>query len=77
MNHDLKALTERSKRAEKEAAPEPHDGDENTHRMCIHGAKDDGEWTFDLQINKGDGYAFYRLLKALFGFERATKKGAE
>lgn len=50
-------------------APQPHGAGTNTHRMCIHSAKDDGDWTFDLQINRGDGYAFYRLLRALFGFD--------
>jgi hypothetical protein len=49
-------------------APEPHDVGENTHRMCIRGAEDDGEWTFDLQINRGDAWAFWRLLGKLFGF---------
>ena len=49
--------------------PEPHGEGINTHRMCIQGAKDDGEWIFDLQINKGDGWAFFRLLGSLFGFK--------
>lgn len=42
--------------------PDPHDGDINTHRMCWHGAKDDGEWTFDLKINKSDAWWMKRLL---------------
>ncbi len=50
-------------------APEAHGDGMNTHRFCLHGAKDDGEWTFDLQINRGDGWAFVRLLKQLFGFK--------
>ncbi|MCG8506156.1 MAG: hypothetical protein MI755_16250 [Sphingomonadales bacterium] len=45
--------------------PEPHGAGSNTHRMCLHGAKDDGEWTFDLQINGGDVFwmrqAFFRV----------------
>ena len=53
-------------------APEAHGEGMNTHRICLHGAKDDGEWTFDLQINKGDGYAIWRLLKGLFGFGQGT-----
>lgn len=44
--------------------PDPieHDGDKNTHRLCLRGAKDDGEWTFDLQINSSDCYHLTRLL---------------
>lgn len=47
------------------ALPEPvgHDGDFNTHRLCLHGAKDDGEWTFDLQVNRSDAYHLIRMLK--------------
>ena len=52
--------------------PEPHGDGLNTHRICLHGAKDDGEWTFDLQINTGDGYAIYRLLRGLFNFTQVT-----
>ena len=54
--------------------PEPHGGHQNTHRMCIHGAPDDGEWTFDLQICRGDGWAMLRLLDVTFEFEK--KAGA-
>jgi len=57
--------------------PEAHQDGMNTHRMCLHGAKDDGEWTFDLQINQGDGYAMWRLLKNLFGFAAAPEMAAE
>lgn len=42
--------------------PEPHDGDFNTHRFCLHGAKDDGEWTFDLQVNRSDVWNIKRIL---------------
>lgn len=46
--------------------PEPHDGVDNTHRLCLRGAKDDGEWTFDLQINRGDAWNLTRMLRAIF-----------
>lgn len=46
--------------------PEPHDGDFNTHRLCIHGAKDDGEWTFDMQINKTDVFWLRTALARVF-----------
>ena len=44
--------------------PEPvdHDGTPNTNRLCLHGAKDDGEWTFDLQVNRGDVWNLMRIL---------------
>lgn len=42
--------------------PEPHGEDTNTHRLCLHGAKDDGEWNFDLQINATDAWHLGRLL---------------
>lgn len=48
--------------------PEPHGLDENTHRLCLHGAKDDGEWTFDLQVNRGDAWHLWRLLALVWGF---------
>lgn len=44
-------------------APEDHDGVANTHRLCLHGAKDDGEWVFDLKVNKGDVWNMTRILK--------------
>ena len=37
--------------------PEPHGQATNTHRICLHGSPDDGEWTFDLQVHTGDLYA--------------------
>jgi hypothetical protein len=52
--------------------PEPHDGDVNTHRWCIHGAKDDGEWTFDLQINQTDVWWMRRLFDRVFPQASAT-----
>lgn len=45
--------------------PEPHDGVDNTHRFCLHGAKDDGEWTFDLKVNRGDVWNIIRILKQI------------
>lgn len=44
-------------------SPDPHDGDFNTHRLCLHGAKDDGEWTFGLKVNKSDAWNISRILK--------------
>ena len=50
--------------------PEPaaHGAAENTHRQCFHGAPDDCEWTFDLQINRGDAWNLWRLLRHVFKF---------
>jgi hypothetical protein len=45
--------------------PEDHAGIANTHRLCLHGAKDDGEWTFDLKVNRGDAWNITRLLKLI------------
>lgn len=47
-------------------APESHDGTDNTHRFCIRGAPDDGDWTFSLKINRGDSWAMRRILAAPF-----------
>lgn len=44
-------------------SPDPHDGDFNTHRLCLHGARDDGEWTFDFKVNKSDAWHLSRLLR--------------
>ncbi len=44
-------------------APEDHDGINNTHRLCLHGAKDDGEWTFDLKVNRTDVWNMVRMFK--------------
>lgn len=49
-------------------APEPHGDGENTHRLCLHGADDDGAWTFKLQINRSDAWAISRLLGRVFKF---------
>lgn len=46
--------------------PADHDGTANTHRFCIKGAPDDGEWLFDLKVNRGDVWAFRRLFDAAF-----------
>ena len=43
-------------------SPEPHGEAINTNRLCLHGAKDDGEWTFDLKINATDAWNLGRLL---------------
>jgi len=50
--------------------PEKHGGGENTHRLCIHGAKDDGEWTFDLMVNRGDMWSLWRIIGSVFKFNR-------
>lgn len=42
--------------------PVEHDGDFNTHRLCIHGADDDGNWLSPLMINSSDAYNLTRLL---------------
>ena len=44
-------------------APEPHDGDHNTHRICINA----GEPVFDLQINATDAEYFRWMLDATDG----------
>lgn len=41
---------------------DPHGEDFNTHRVCFHGAKDDGEWTFDLKVNKSDCFNISRII---------------
>lgn len=45
--------------------PEPHDGDLNTHRLCLNGATDAGG-VFDLQINRSDVSWFRWLFDAIF-----------
>lgn len=45
--------------------PEPHDGDENTHRICLNGVADNGG-VFDLQINRSDVGWFRWLFEAIF-----------
>ena len=42
--------------------PAPHDGDENTHRLCIKAGE-----VFDLQVNKTDLGYFRWILDALDG----------
>lgn len=44
--------------------PEPHDGDFNTHRLCLKDALPNDE-IFDLQINSGDIYHFRRVFDAI------------
>lgn len=46
--------------------PLPHDGDFNTHRICLTGALPNDE-VFDLQVNKSDVYHFRRILNAIDG----------
>lgn len=48
--------------------PEKHLGVDNTHRMCMRGASDDGGWRHSLLINKGDAWNLHRLLGQVFGF---------
>ena len=42
--------------------PEPHDGDLNTHRLCLNGADKDGG-VFDLQINSTDVWWLKKTLE--------------
>lgn len=44
-------------------APEPHDEDHNTHRICINA----GEPVFDLQVNASDLERFRWVFDALDG----------
>jgi hypothetical protein len=46
--------------------PEPHDGDENTHRFCINGAMPKAE-VFDLQVNTSDLFWFRWIFSAIDG----------
>ena len=43
---------------------EEHDGDFNTHRICLD-TKETGHGVFDLQINKTDCYWFRLLFDAI------------
>jgi len=50
--------------------PEPHDGDENTHRLCINEKQDPlaaVTGVFDLQVNKSDLGWFRWVMDALDG----------
>jgi len=47
--------------------PEPHDGDFNTHRICIAGVIMLEGGVFDLQVNTTDLYHFRRLFDAIDG----------
>jgi hypothetical protein len=44
---------------------ESHDGDVNTHRLCLHGAPDDGSWAFELKLNRSDAWHLKRMLDVL------------
>ena len=48
---------------------EDHAGINNTHRMCMRGASDDGEWIHSLKINKSDAWNMHRLLEFVFTFK--------
>ncbi len=50
-------------------APRPHDGVDNTHRLCMRGAPDDGEWLHTVELNVGDAWNFARILKVAFGIK--------
>jgi hypothetical protein len=56
--------------------PEPveHDGDFNTHRLCINGAMPNDE-VFDLQVNKGDLFWFRFIFEALDGVAAGFRRG--
>lgn len=47
------------------SAPEPHLGDFNTHRLCLH-ARADEDWHFKIQINRTDAWNLRRLLNEVF-----------
>ncbi len=46
-----------------------HDGVENTHRLCMHGAPDDGLWLHTVEWNRGDAWNFRRIVDAAFKFK--------
>jgi len=52
--------------------PEPtsHDGDWNTHRLCINGVLPNNE-VFDLMINKTDAWWLSYVLSEVVGGERS------
>jgi len=45
-----------------------HDGVNNTHRLCMHGAPDDGLWLHTVEWNRGDAWNFRRIIDVAFGF---------
>jgi len=45
-----------------------HDGVNNTHRLCMHGAPDDGLWLHTVEWNRGDAWNFRRIVDAAFKF---------
>lgn len=51
-------------------APEPHDSDENTMRLCLNGADKDGG-VFDLQVNRSDLW----WLRKMFDEMEAEREG--
>lgn len=46
--------------------PRAHDGDTNTHRICLTGTLPKNK-VFDLMVNKSDLYHFRRVLDAIDG----------
>lgn len=52
--------------------PTDHDGTPNTHRFCMRGASDDGEWLFKLELNQGDAAALVRIFSACFGLKASS-----
>ena len=51
--------------------PEPHDGDTNSHRLCLNGVANSGG-VFDLQVNSSDLWWFHQLFDAI---ELSMKEG--
>jgi hypothetical protein len=47
--------------------PDPHGPDFNTHRLCLRGAEDDGQWAFSMTINGSDAWNLGRLLQVVRG----------
>jgi hypothetical protein len=56
------------------SSPRLHEGVENTHRLCQRA--DDGAWLHTVELNKGDAYNLYRILKGVFGFGAGTISAA-
>lgn len=54
-------------------APIAHDGDFNTHCICITNVLPDNK-AFDLQVNTGDLYHFRRIFDAIDGRGIGKKK---
>ena len=50
--------------------PLDHAGVDNTHRLCMHGAPDDGEWMHIIELNRGDAWNMVRTLCSAFEIGR-------